>query len=154
MCLINQTYDIHDVRLFKPIYFFENTKNFKSYMKEGHVFLPPRHFSNSRGMCTYAHSYYISCSYAGLSSDLKKSTVVDESFLFSNQCSVLENTSTIIWKMHTIFFLSRPSLFIRATPVGQILFEITYQKFQDHYMIHILFSFKAALQCNHNGFPL
>ena len=30
-------------------------------------------------MCTYAHSYYISCSYAGLSSEVKMSTVVDES---------------------------------------------------------------------------
>ena len=31
-----------------------------------------------KGMHIYAHSYYISCSHVGLSSDLKKSTVVDE----------------------------------------------------------------------------
>ena len=30
-------------------------------------------------MCTCAHSYHISCSYVGLSWDLKKSIVVDES---------------------------------------------------------------------------
>ena len=47
MCLIKQTHDINDVRLFKPIYFLENTRNFKSYMKEGHAIQPPRHFASS-----------------------------------------------------------------------------------------------------------
>ena len=36
-----------------------------------------------KGMHIYAYSYYISCSYVGLSSDLKKSTVVDESLSVS-----------------------------------------------------------------------
>ena len=45
-----------------------------------------------KGMCTYAHSYYTSCSYVGLSSDLKKSTGVDESLSVSiNQMFCYEN---------------------------------------------------------------
>ena len=46
-----------------------------------------------KGMCTYAHSYYISCSYVGLSSDLKRSTVADESLSVSiNPMFCYENT--------------------------------------------------------------
>ena len=49
-----------------------------------------------KSMCTYAHSYYIHCSYVGLSSDLKKSTVVDESLSVSIQCSVMRIHLTIL----------------------------------------------------------
>ena len=46
-----------------------------------------------KGICTYTHSYYISCSCVGLSSDLKKSTVVDESLSVSiNPMFCYENT--------------------------------------------------------------
>ena len=53
-----------------------------------------------KGMCIYTHSYYISCSYVGLSLELKKFTVVDESLSVSNQCSVMRIHSTIIWKVN------------------------------------------------------
>ena len=44
-------------------------------------------------MCTYAHSYYISCSYVGLPSDLKKSVVLKESLSVSiNSMFCYENT--------------------------------------------------------------
>ena len=45
------------------------------------------------GMCTYGHSYYISCSYVGLSSGLKKPIVIDESLSASiNPMFCYDNT--------------------------------------------------------------
>ena len=43
-------------------------------------------------MHTYAHSYYISCSQVGLSSDLKKPKVVDESLSVFKPMCCYENT--------------------------------------------------------------
>ena len=52
-------------------------------------------------MHTYAHSNYISCSYVGLSSDLKKSTVVDENLSVSiNPNFCYENTFNYSMKVN------------------------------------------------------
>ena len=55
-----------------------------------------------KGMYTYAHSYYINCSYVGLSSDLKKSTVVDESLSVFKPMICYENTLNLFYVIKVI----------------------------------------------------
>ena len=69
-------------------------------------------------MHIYAHRYYISCGYVGLSSDLKKFTVVDESlfvsinpmfcyentFKYSMKCQQNEKLTQILYQYHDSLF--------------------------------------------------
>ena len=107
-------------------------------------------------MCTYANSYYISCSYVGLSSDLKTSTVVDESLPVSNQCSVMRIHSTIIWHIFVFPFMAitfeilYTCVSIHNANVYEVLNEL--QILTSHVCSFIFKIFQGFLACHRHLF--